>query len=253
MLKKSIFTILSVIAFVTFYAQTAVSFEAGLNLGAASIQSDYGERGDIQSGVTGNVGVTIGGVAYMNFFKDATYWGEKWQWLPAHIKLRGEVAYTKVALEHFIDGNTPDIEKLKAMHGSSSLLSFGLAGEYHFNDLINNVAGFGKKVNPFIGLGFMVNMSSPDLESDLGDYEADPSILPTKFQNNAIYLEKTTTPSLLFNVGTRINAGGKGELVLDSRWSYFVSNTIDGLDPQDDSDKFNDWMSQFSVGYVYRF
>ena len=137
------------------------------------------------------------------------------------------------------------------MHGSSSVVNLGAVVEYHFNDLTAFGTEYGSKFSPFVGFGAMMNFSKPTFESSLGNYLSDPSILPVKYRSNAIYTDPETVFSVLMSVGTRINVGAKSDIVIDSRWQYFTSNKIDGLDPKVDENKYNDWMYYLSMGYVF--
>ncbi|HHB52099.1 MAG TPA: hypothetical protein ENK75_03520, partial [Saprospiraceae bacterium] len=214
------------------------SFEAGIHLGVASFQTDYGERGDFKSGVTGNIGFAIGAAFYMNFFSRQYEWNAKSDWLADHIKLKGEFSYLRADLEHFIEGDSPTAIQLQAMHGSSSVVNLGAIVEYHFLNLTSFGSSYGNTYSPFVGLGAMMNFSKPTFESSLGDYLTDPSILPLKYRSNAIYTDPETVFSVLMSVGTRINVGRTSDIVIDSRWQYFTSNKIDGLDPKDDANKY---------------
>lgn len=233
-----------------------LSYEAGFNFGSASFQTDYGERGDFKSGVTGNMGLAVGATFYVNLFDKKGMWSDRGQWYSEHFKFKGEVSYMKADLEHFgsyVEGTSETSKKLRAMHGTSSLLNFGIVAEYHFMELYNFKYNRKSVFDPYIGIGSLMSISKPTLTSDLGDYKTNPSILPTVYQNNAIFTESQTTASIVFSAGTRVKAGESGDFILDSRWHYFVSNKIDGLDPKLDANKFNDWLYTISAGYVFYF
>lgn len=232
------------------------SFEAGFNLGTASFQTDYGQRGDFKSGVTGNMGLAVGGAVYMNFFGKAGLWNDRADIISTHFKLKGEVSYMKANLEHFgsyVEETSTESLKLKATHGSTSVLNTGITFEYHFNDIANFSSKRNQVLDPYIGIGGLISYSKPTFESDLGDYKSDPSLLPTVYQNDAVFTDPSTSFSALFSLGSRIKAGEKGDFVVDARWQMFTSNTVDGLDPKLNANKFNDWAFAATVGYVFYF
>ncbi len=249
-LKILVFTLLILISTQGF-SQIENSFEAGIHLGVASFQTDYGEKGDFKSGVTGNIGFAIGTAFYMNFFSRKNEWNSRAEWLAQHVKLKGEISYMRADLQHYIDGDSPTALQLQAMHGSSSVVNAGFVTEYHFMDLTSFGANFGNSFSPFVGLGAMVNFSHPTFESSLGNYLTDPTILPERYRTDAIFTEPETTFSVVMSVGTRINTGGNSDIIIDSRWQYFTSNKVDGLDPKVPANKHNDWMYYLSLGYVF--
>lgn len=237
---------------ISIQSQISLSYEAGFNVGMASFQTDYGERGDFQSGFSGNMGVSTSATFYLNFFNRTGLWNERYEWLTSHFKVKSEVSYMQAKLEHFgFEGGTPETDQLKAMHGTSSIINTGITIEYHFLDLYNFNVNRQQMLSPYIGIGALATFSSPTFEFDAGDYVANPSLLPPKYQDNAIFTEPETTGSMVFSAGTRIKATDRADIVIDSRWQYFFSNKIDALDPIDSSNKFNDWLYSLTVGYVY--
>jgi len=245
--------------FLVFLVKTtaqSISYEAGFNFGTASFQTDYGERGDFESGVTGNMGLAVGASFYFNFFDKAGLWSDKSQWYAEHFKLKADVSYMKAELEHYgkyAEGTTETSQKLRAMHGTSSILNLGIVAEFHFMDLYNFKYKRSSVFDPYIGIGSLMSISKPTVTSDLGDYTSNPSVLPSVYQYDAIFTENQTIASFVFSAGTRVIGGRNGDLILDSRWQYFTSNRIDGLDPKLDANKFNDWLYTLSAGYVFYF
>ncbi len=251
-------TFLSVTFVMLFYisiqSQISLSYEAGFNVGMASFQTDYGERGDFQSGVSGNIGASTAATFYLNFFNRYGLWNERYEWFTSHFKVKTEISYMQAKLEHFgkyVDAGTPAADQLKAMHGTSSIINTGTTLEYHLYDTYEFSVNRERLLDPYVGIGALVTFSKPTFEYDLGDYEADPSILFPKYQNNAIFTDSEVTGSMLFSAGTRIKASDKADIVIDTRWQYFFSNKIDALDPKDSSNQFNDWLYSLTVGYVY--
>ncbi len=238
-LKAILLSTLVSLSFVVGHSQTDTSFEVGINLGVASFQTDYGQRGDMST-LTGNIGFAFGAAAYMNFFDSSVEWNSKANWASQHLKVKAEISYLKAELEHHLESSD---EEILAMHGSSSLVNLGGVLEYHFLDLTRfstNIAE--NKFSPFVGIGAMVNFSKPTFETSLD--------LPAKYVGH-IYDDPETVFSVLFSFGTRVSVGYKSSIVLDSRWQYFTSDKIDALDSEHFSNKHNDWMYFLSVGYVF--
>lgn len=238
----------------TLFSQDGKSFEGGFMSGLSSYQTDYGQRYEIKSGVTGNLGVVASGVMYMNFFDYQITWWNKGQWVPMHLKLKAEASYTKGNLQHYgayVKENSLTAEKLRAMHGSLSMFNIGFSTEYHFNDLTYAYHVNAPKINPYIGIGSMLVFSNPTFTSDRGDYLVDPTVLPEKYQVDAIFPDKEITGSAFISLGSRFRGGDLGYFIVESRWHYFFSNHVDALDPKDDSNKFNDWMFQFQAGFSF--
>lgn len=231
-------TILSLF-FLIGHSQSDKSYEVGVNLGVASFQTDYGQRGDLST-LTGNIGFAFGAAAYLNFFDRDVRWNSEVDWVGQHLKVKAEISYLKAELEHHLDESSPET---LAMHGSSSIVNVGGVLEYHFLDLTRFSANNGEnKFSPFVGIGAMINFSNPTFETSLA--------LPDKYIDH-IFDEKETVLSVLISVGTRVSVGYNSAIVIDSRWQYFTSDKIDALDSNHFSDKHNDWMYFLSVGYVF--
>ena len=236
------------------YAQIGNSFDIGVNIGAISIQSDYGERGDIKSNITGNVGFTTSLVLYKNFYDRNIFWNSRLSWLEDHIKLKAEVSYFKTNLNHYgayIEGTSQGALLLKAMHGTSSVINFGGAIEHHFLGL-SNYSSYrrGRFFSPYFSFGGMVGISNATVTSDLGDYVANPSLLITAYQDNAIHTEQVIVGSAIFGLGTRIKISDRSDFVLDTRWQSYFSDEIDGLSPQLEANKYYDWTYSMTLGLV---
>ncbi len=246
-------------------AQTNANLEAGLNIGLASFQTDFGERGDFKSGVTGNVGLALGGVVYVNFFNRDPILNGPIQWGQKHLKLKVEVSYLRANLEHFgryveevtEDGEpTVSAEKLKNMTGKSSVFNFGTILEYHPIAIPTFVTQRKRIFEPYFGLGVMAGLSKPTIEVAGGDWEEDRDILIEAYQlEGAVDDSAKTVLSLVFSGGLRHILNETSALQLDMRWQYFANNHIDGLDPDTAyvPNNHNDWLYYLNFGYIYTF
>lgn len=224
------------------------SFDVGFIIGVTSFQTDYGQRYDIKSTLTGNTGLGLEVAYYMNFFHRDIKWYTRTTWFADHIKLKGELSYYRANLEHHLDNASVD---LLAMHGTSSVINLGIAIEYHFLDLTRFTILDDRLLSPYIAIGGMVDYSDPTFETSLGDYLSDPSVLHWKYVENAIFVDPEFVGSITAALGTRIKSGADSDIVVEARWQYFSSNNIDALDPKHYSNKYNDWMFFFNVGYVH--
>ncbi len=231
-------------------AQINASYEASLNFGLASFQTDYGERGDFKSGVTGNVGLAVGASMYLNFFNNDPSFSPSPNWSQKHLKLKMEVSYLKANLNHFgryVEENTADAVKLQNMSGSSSVINFGTILEYHPFAIPDYVIGKRKKVSPYIGGGIMAGYSMPKVEA--------VATIPAYQKENVIDVDSELTFSLMFSGGLRFKLDEVSAFIIDTRWQYFNSDYIDGLNPDTEfvPNKHNDWLYYLNVGYVFTF
>jgi hypothetical protein len=226
------------------------TYDLSFNLGTSSFQTDYGVRGDIQSGVTGNMGFAAGTTLFVNFNSGSGLWSDKSDWFTSHFRGRLDLSYMKAELNHFGEG-IDKVPKLVAMHGTSSVFIIGTGLEYHFNDL--NVFRYrrDKLFDPYFDFGIGVVFSKPTLVSDSGDYKTEPNVLLPIYNSNTIFTESNTVFSLNFGLETRIRAGESGDFLIESKWHYFMSDKIDGIDTNIEADKFNDWMFNLGLGYVF--
>lgn len=240
------------------YGQDKESHEVGFILGLSSFSTDYGERNEFQSSGAGNTGFGIGAVYYLNFTDYRYRWNQRTSYFSEHARLRLELSYVRAKLDHFgkwAERDSYPAEQLRAMHGTSNVLNGGAQMEFHWVDVVD----FGSrrlpdiKWSPFISAGFWLSFYDADLTSDLGDWEEDPSVLFPKWaESGAVRVKPGITTSITWSVGTRYAVGEYADLFIESRWRYYFSNWIDGLDARDDpANKFNDWNLFVHIGYVY--
>lgn len=245
---------------ITVNAQDRSSHEIGFITGAASFTTDYGERNNFNSNVGGNIGVGFGVIYYMNFSDYRYGWSQRTNYFAEHFRIRGEFSYMSAKLDHFgayTDENQTSYaaDQLRAMHGKTTLLNIGAQLEFHLVDVVD----FGSrriqdlKWSPYASAGVMLNYYNPDLTSDLGDWRNDISVIYPKWQvPGAIDTSPKYTASATFGIGTRHKLGEYSDILIESRWQYFFSNYVDGLNAkQDAANKYNDWLLWVHIGYVY--
>ncbi len=239
------------------HAQADLSHEFGIMAGPIIMQTDYGERYHLPSSTMTSFGVSV--VHYLSFYGSNYNWRNGASFFSDHFKLKTELSYYFTNdLEHkgrYVapGSTTAEVDKLRAMSGETKMFNIGTQLEYYFKNLEDYGLLFNdrEKWAPYISAGVHFNMFSPKLESSMGNWEADPSVLPQKWQNN-VYVNKDNTFSLTLSAGTRYKVG-RIDLVLDARWQYFLSDRIDGLDAVDGSSKFNDTAIYLNLGVIFDF
>jgi len=240
-------------------AQDKSSHEIGFITGAASFTTDYGARNNFSSNVGGNIGMGVGVIYYLNFSDYRYRWDQRTNYFNEHFRVRTELSYMVANLDHFgkwvdiIDKNTGELslgaQELRAMHGKTKLINFGAQLEFHIVDIVD----FGSrripdlKWSPYVSAGFMADYYDPELKID------EPYDLFPKWADvGAANMKSNITGSVTFGFGTRHKLGEYSDILIESRWQYFFSNFVDGLNAkQDPANKFNDWLLWVHVGYVY--
>jgi len=240
----------------TTHAQFGFSHELGFVIGPNAFQSDYGERSDFETNI-GNVGLEFGIVHYLNFsYRAECNCFTRYTYFNDHFKVRNELTFTTVNLEHFgryVADNKVSLtaNQLRAMQGSTRVLNLGTQLEF-FPRSIREFESGGYLLAPYVALGVQYNYFTPTVESDLGQLTA-PGVLPVKYQN-AFSNESASTWSIVASFGTRYKFTETSDLLLDFRWRYYFSNWVDGLNPDENlypENRANDWGFIVNVGYIY--
>ena len=238
------------------FAQLQLSHELGVSFGPVTMQTDYGERHHLPSSTATSFGIAFS--HYLSFYGSNYNWRNGASFFSDHFKLKSEISfYTNTSLEHkgrFVNQPGAFGDKLRAMKGSTKIFNIGTQLEYYFNNLEDYGLLFNNddKFAPYVSLGVQYSSFDPELTSDLGDYVADPTVLPRPWQQNAVFVEKDNTFSFTFSAGTRYKMNNF-DLFVDARWQYFLSDKVDGLDAPSDlsGSKFNDTLIFFSVGAIF--
>jgi hypothetical protein len=243
-------------------AQDGSSHELGFFAGSASFTTDYGQRNDFQANVGGNVGPIVGLVYYLNFTDYRYKWNQRTNYFQEHFRLRSEFSYMEANLEHFgeyADEDSYAGEQLRAMQGKTQVFNLGAQLEFHIVDIVDFSTRMYKRLrfSPYLSLGLMANFYNPSLTSTLipddGNWQEDPSALYPKWAvPGTVDTAADVTGSLTWGIGTRFRLGEYSDLFLETRWQYFFSNWVDGLnDKNDPANKYNDWVFSIQVGYIY--
>ncbi len=224
------------------------SFDIGIHAGMASIQSDYGENGYFSKEVFGNLGVNLGANFYLGFIRRRG--GGQMHWFNNHAKLVGGMSYMRTKLDHFGDlvDESSEANLFAAMHTNARLFNLGVALQYHIFDLSEYNPSNTNIFSPFVEVGMAYSYLSPKVYSDLGSIYSN---LPHVYQtSNSIYNSACSAFSLTYGVGTRIKVAYNADIELGLKWRMMLSDKLDGLVPQIDANKHNDWMYSINAGYV---
>lgn len=258
MLKKLLFSLLSLFFLIPIAsAQSNISYEIGFTSGPVAFQSDYGERQDLETN-TGNTGFALGFIHYLNFSSNSnreTFFSE-------HVKVRSELSYSAANFNHFgkwVEGSSSlGKDQLRAMSGSSKIVTLGIQGEFHpikIHDFENSIGTFGPYGSFGIAYSYYNSKASSTL-GPLGDIETTfPKYLtPSDGRPHGFSEESKGVLSVVVGLGTRYKLNRSSDLLLDLRFQYFTSDWVDGLNPNKDiykENKSNDWMAWLNLGYIY--
>lgn len=243
------------------HSQFGFSHEVGVITGPVVFYSDFGQRNNFETN-TKNVGYGIGLIHYLNFsyrsdcncYTTDTYFND-------HFKLRNEINYHKTEFEHYGEWVDPSktstmAKQLRAMKGSSTVIELGSQLEY-FPLSVRDFAGGGYKIAPFLSLGVHWVNYDPEVTSSRGKLNS-PISTPDKYYNS-FQQEPGSTWAVLGSVGIRYKLTPMSDLMLDSRWSFYFTDYLDGLNPSLENNgttpvpenKANDWVYWLNVGYIY--
>lgn len=235
-------------------AQMGFSHEVGAIVGPVALQSDFGERHNMETNL-GNTGFGIGIIHYLNFAYQAEcncYAPENY--FNDHFKLRSELSYNKTKLDHFGQWADKDNQlgyQLRGMKGESSIVNIGMQLEY-FPWSIRQFSATEGSLGPFISLGAQFSFYNPEVYSEYGPMGI-PETTPFKYFD-AYTNENGTVWSVVGSIGTRYKLTILSDLMIDLRWQYYFSDWVDGLKPDPDvykENKANDWNVWLNVGYIY--
>lgn len=237
------------------------SNEVGIVTGPVAFYSDFGQRNNFDTN-SKNVGFGIGLVHYLNFAysSDFNIYTQN-SYFNDHFKVRTELDYHKTELEHYGRWVAPDqtslfADQLRAMSASVSVFDIGSRLEYYPLS-IRAFQANGYKLMPFINIGIHWVNFNTEVNSTLGPLNS-PISTPVKYYNS-FHQGSGSTFSAVGSVGVRYKIGQFSDIMLDSRWQFYFSDSVDGLNPTFENNgvrpvpenKSNDWIYWLSVGYVY--
>ena len=243
------------------YSQLGFSHELGLITGPVVFYSDFGQRNNFETN-SKNVGYGVGLIHYINFSYRADcncYTRDKY--FNDHFKIRNEIDYHKTNLEHYgrwVEPNKTSLfaDQLRAMTGTVTAFEIGSQLEY-FPFSIRDFAAGAYKIAPFISFGVHWVNYETKVESSFGPLNT-PISTPDKYYN-AFQQGPASTWAILGSVGIRYKLNQMSDLMLDSRWQYYFSDYVDGLNPSLENNgtrpvpenKSNEWIYWLNIGYIY--
>lgn len=240
------------------YSQLAFSHEIGVITGPVAYQSDFGERYDFETN-SGNTGIGIGLVYYMNFdYLTNYYYYSKNNYFTDHFKVRAEISWNKTTLNHFgkwvdEDRTSTAADKLRAHSGESQNWDIGAQLEYY----PLSIKGFSQgvfPVTPFASFGVHYVSFNPEVKTTYGDQNIEnASNFYPNWEPGSISDKSGSTWSLVGSIGARYKLSILSDLMIDVRVQSFFDDTTDGLDHQLQSNKTNDWLVWLNFGYIFYF
>jgi hypothetical protein len=229
--------------------------EISMGIGPVSFRGDYGERKDSETNL-GNTGFGISFSHYLNFAYDSN----SETYFKTHFKLRTQVIYQNINLEHFgsyADGSSEGAAKLRAMTGKVNAFEIGTGLLWYYKNIIDYERNF-KILSPYAGLGVGAVFSSPSNDTSLsGDLGSETNTFPTFLaqsgEENPISNDSESALAVNFQFGTQYRLTKNSDIFAELRWHFYTSDFVDGLSPVGNQNESNDWSVWLSLGYVYYF
>ena len=226
------------------HSQFEFSNEIGIIVGPLMLYSDFGERNNFETN-TGNVGIGIGITHHMNFaYSSRSYFSE-------HFKVRNEIDFHTTNLKHYgqwvgEERTSEFADYLRAKRGTVTVFEVGTHLEYYPLSILDfEQESF--KVTPFFVLGIHWVSYNAKITTDhpTGLYRQG------KYNSNAFQQGAGSTFAGVGAVGIRYKLTRESDLTLESRWQYYFSDWVDGLNPDVSENKSNEWVYWLNVGYTY--
>ncbi len=241
------------------HAQLGFSHELGVIAGPVPIQSDYGLRYDFETN-KGNLGFGVALIHYLNFsyqsecdcYTTYTYFND-------HFKIRNELSYVTAELNHFgeiSERNNPGGRFLREeMSGSTTIYGFGTQLEF-FPRSVRDFENGGFFFSPYGSIGAKFSYFTPEVNVDYTNLQAQApnTYLLDKYGPQSLSNEADTVLSVTASAGVRFKMSAVSDLLVEAKWEYFLSNWVDGVNPDETlypENKANDWLFFLGVGYVY--
>ncbi len=238
------------------FSQLGFSHELGFIAGPAPFQSDYGQRYDWETN-KGNLGFKAALIHYLNFsyqsecdcYTTYTYFND-------HFKIRNEISYFSSKLDHF--GEFAEKDNVGGrflrdeMNGKTTVYGIGTQLEF-FPRSVRDYENGGFLFSPYGSIGVKFNYFVPEVDVDYSNI-GEGSFLGTKFGPQYISEESDTTLSFTASAGSRFKLSTLSDIVVEAKWEYFLSNWVDGVNPDETiypENRANDWMFFIGVGYIY--
>jgi len=220
-----------------------------VSVGYVNFQGDFGQRGYFET-TLGNSGGVLGVKVYLNFLDP-----DRIQcYSCAHLKFNVSLNTGYSALSYGTAYKSSDFVALKSLSGYIYFVDLGMNMEYHLSDLKNRKFlsnGFLHNFDPYFGFGFGGMYYNVDVESSLGNFETNPTIVPDALAGR-IHNGNSFVPALNAELGLRYRFSEFMQFVFNNKWKYFFSDDVDGINPNPAivDNKYNDWFFTPSLGVV---
>ena len=251
--KNKFIVILSVIVFnISSSISQNTPQGLGVQIGNSIIHTDYGE------GNSSDVNALSVSLTHSLYFFAISSW-RKQNTLNHHIALRSELNFvSNIKLSHkgeYVNGNGNLATQLRAMTGSFKITNIGFQGEIYLKNLkefiyYNNQ--YGTNLNPYLLAGIQFSIFKNSLNSTLGDWTQDSSVLPEKWRDPSdTSVGRGTSFSSTFGLGTRYKLNNEIDLNAQFKWQFFFSDNLDGLRSNSPENEDNEWSTVFQIGFIY--
>jgi len=245
--------------FINANAQRALVDEWEASIGYLNFQGDYGQRGDFST-TLGSAGGMLGAKMYLNLLDDDRTECYSCQHFKFNLAINTGYSTLNFNQAYNDYANVVAAAKIKSISGQVYFIGLSANTEYHLSNL-RNIDFFSSnlfnKIDPYFGLGIGGLFYSVDVDSELGNFQKDPSILPGAFQPDSEYGERAfnengITLSAHLEVGIRYRFSQDLQLNFNNKWMYFFSDRVDGLvpNPKLADNLYNDWLYSPSLGVV---
>jgi hypothetical protein len=252
-MNKLYLTIIVVFFTVSFSnAQRNFIDEWEAQIGYMNFQGDFGVRGSFRT-TLGNSGGVIGAKIYLNFLDNERIncYG------CTHLKFNVSIntGYSMLGYgDSYKDAFGIEAAKINALSGQFYFFSTGLNIEYHLSDLKHIdffSSGIFNRLDPYIGIGGGVTFYNVDIDSEFGNLDKSPEIVPEALKGG-IYQGGGIAPMANLEVGIRYRFDETMQFVFSNKWRYYFSDKVDGIEPNKNevNNLYNDWLFIPSFGVV---
>ncbi|WP_143155216.1 hypothetical protein [Wenyingzhuangia marina] len=254
--------------------------EFGAEGGISNFQSDFVAKGPADGKATIN-GFSLSGTHYLHILP-RRYGASK---IYRHTILKTSLGINATTFDNTSYGtgtkplsdppkytyqSTPSKILLARLNSKTTIISLDNELQFYFKDIIRFLHKYNRyrnksKVNPYVsvGLGIHYFNATPSYDQEAIDNQAgwnqtpgasngtgDPGY-PDNYK--ASYIAKTNTVTVSGNLafGARYKASPYYDLVAQINVKYYLSDWMDGVNPELSSNMANDFNSVISVGFIY--
>ena len=268
MLKKSFsFALFILLTITKSNAQQRFIFqhEIGAEAGISNFQGDFVSKGPFDGKVTIN-GFALNAVHYLHLLPRS--YGESSFFKHTILKTSLGINYSTFDNTSYGTGNKPLSNPLKdtpnqillaRLSAKTIVVSLDNELQVYYRDIIkflhrNNrhSRNHHSKINPYasIGLGIHYVNATPTYGKP-GEELAKNDVYPDNYKSTSISKTNTVTFSGNLALGARYKASSHYDLVTQINIKYYLSDGMDGVNPNTSSNKSNDFNSVISLGFVY--